>query len=67
MTKDEVQHHLAQKRADATYPSLPKYLVKQRQAHKSLKKNKGYVESCLRGFYKRLANWKAHQPTEMTV
>lgn len=67
MTKDEVKHHLANKRADATYPSLPKFLVKPRKAHKELSKNKGYVESVMRGFHSRLANWQKHQPTEMTV
>lgn len=56
MNEDEIKEHKLNKKKDASYPKLPKFILKN---NKQLTQK--HNESVLRGFYKRLNNWKLNK------
>jgi shikimate kinase len=58
MEDEEIKLHKDMKKRNPTYPKLPKFLVNKKHKPTMYKKNKGLQESVMRGFYKRLSNWK---------
>lgn len=61
MTKAEQALHLQAKKDDASYPSLPRFMKVINAKSRKLSSDKGYRESVIRGFRKRLYNWKRNQ------
>jgi hypothetical protein len=57
MKKEEILEHLQLKRKFDNYPKLPRF-ISTRKSKNSFKGDKGYKDSVLRGFYKRLKNWE---------
>ena len=52
----EISHHFSMKKTYPDYPVLPRILLKNPKL--KLSKINGHLESCLRGFNKRLSNWQ---------
>lgn len=53
MTENEINDHMSIKKKYPDYPKLPKSLLKDNKIPID-----GHVESCLRGFRNRVANWQ---------
>lgn len=65
MNKAEIAHHLSLKKKIPHYPQLPRFITQAGTKKYTVARfSKELRESCLRGFYKRLANWRANKQNQ---